>query len=273
MRPIVVLFLALAAQWTESAGQAPPPVFEAASIKRNTSGETRIRFETPPGRVNAINVPLRFVIRQAYRLPESRIVGGPVWLDSDRFDIVATAPAQAPGDAVREMLRALLTERYGLRMHAETREMPVYLLRLMRTDGTLGSNLRRSTMDCAGRPSSVVAGQVRCGVLVSQGPASASLRGGGSTIDSFVRLLGDFLDRPLIDESGLTGTFDLELEFSAPRSSMPGTLAPGGLAAAGLDDVPAVFTAVREQLGLKLDAQRGRAEVWVVDAASPPSVD
>jgi uncharacterized protein (TIGR03435 family) len=227
VRPIIVLFVALAAQWTAFAGQVRPPVFEAVSIKRNTSGETRIRFETPPGRVNAINVPLRFVIRQAYRVPESRIVGGPVWLDFDRFDIVATAPAAATGDAVREMLRALLTERYGLRMRAETREMPVYLLRLMRTDGALGSKLRRSTMDCAGRPSSVVAGQVQCGVLVSQGPASASLRGGGATIDSFVRLLGDFLDRPLIDESGLTGTFDLELQFSAPRSSMPGAPVPG----------------------------------------------
>ena len=122
--------------------------------------------------------------------------------------------------------------------------------------------------------SSTVGGKVQCGILVSQGPASASLRGGGVSIESFSRLLGDFIDRPLNDHTGLTGTFDLELQFTAPRSSTPGAALPGGLAvASGPDEVPIVFTAVQEQLGLKLEATRGRADVWVVGAASPPSAD
>jgi uncharacterized protein (TIGR03435 family) len=117
-------------------------------------------------------------------------------------------------------------------------------------------------------------GRVQCGILVSQGPGSGSLRGGAATIESFTRLLGDFLERPLNDETGLTGTFDLELQFTAARSSSPGGVVPGGLStSASPDDVPAVFTALQEQLGLKLDAQRGRADVWVIDSASMPTVN
>jgi uncharacterized protein (TIGR03435 family) len=197
--------------------QAPLPsadaAFEVASVKRNMSGETRLRFETPAGRVSGINVPLRFLIRQAYRVPEARIVGGPTWVDTDRFDILATAPASSNADTTREMLRTLLKERFGLTVHAELREMPIYVLRLARTDGTLGPNLRHSTTDCTRRGSTVVAGSVQCGILVSQGPGSGSLRGGSATIDNFVRLLGDFLERPLNDGTGLTGLFDLELQI------------------------------------------------------------
>jgi uncharacterized protein (TIGR03435 family) len=100
------------------------------------------------------------------------------------------------------------------------------------------------------------------------------LRGGGATIESFVRLLGDFLDRPLNDQSGLTGVFDLELQFTAQRSSTPGAPVPGGLTTtANVDEFPNVFVAVQEQLGLKLEGQRERAEVWIVDSASPPSLN
>jgi len=268
-----VLLLALPVA-SMAALQTPDASFDAASIKRNASADTRTRFDTPPSRLNAVNVPLRFLIRQAYRVPESRILGGPAWLDSDRFDIVATAAPGATTDAVRGMLRGLLQTRFGLRLHMETREMPIYILRVARADGSLGPGLRRSSTDCAGRPAAMAGGRVQCGILVSQGPGSASLRGGSATIESLARLLGDFLDRPLNDETGLTGTFDLELQFTAQRSSSPGAATPGGLASsAGPDDVPTVFTALQEQLGLKLDAQRGRAEVWVVDTASPPTVD
>jgi len=238
--------------------------FEVASIKRNVSDDLRVRFETPPGRLNAINAPLRFLIRQAYRVPEARIIGGPSWLDTDRFDVVATTPQAATGDAIREMLRALLKERFGLALHPETREMPIYVLKTR--SAALGPNMRPVTADCIGRSPAMVAGKVQCGILVSPGSARASLRGGGATMEHFVRLLGDFLDRPLIDETGLTGTFDLDLEFAA----LPGNaVAP----TASVDDKPSLFTAIQDQLGLKLEAQRGRAEVWIIDAASPPRQD
>jgi uncharacterized protein (TIGR03435 family) len=258
-------------------GQSPATAaFEVASVKRNVSGETRVRFDTPPGRLTAINTPVRFLIRQAYRMPESRIIGGPAWLDADRFDILANAPegVTADRDRIRQMLQLLLRDRFGLVLHQESREMPIYVLRLARPEGSLGPGLRRSTAECTGRPSSIVAGRVQCGILVSQNAASGSLRGGGATIENFARLLADFLDRPLIDQTGLTGTFDLELQFAAERSASPGAAVPGGLPAiANIDDAPLVFTALEEQLGLTLEAQRGRADVLVIDQVSPPTVE
>jgi uncharacterized protein (TIGR03435 family) len=251
----------------------PARSFDAVSIKRNTSGETRIRFEMPPGRLNAVNVPLRFAIRQAYRVPESRVLGGPAWLDTDRFDIAATAAGDGiTSDVIRQMLRAALADRVGLVLHNETRTMPIYSLVLAKSDGTLGPNLRRSDADCTGQRAQVVSGRVRCGMLVSEAPTSASLRGGGASFSEFVRLFSDFLERPLIDNTGLTGGFDLELQFTAARASLPGGAVPGGLATApGTDEIPSVFTAVQEQLGLKLNATTGAADVMVIDRVTPPT--
>jgi len=248
--------------------------FEVASVKRNRSGETQIRFETPPGRLTAVNVPVRFLIRQAYRVPESRVIGGPAWLDTERFDILGTAPEVKTADGIREKLRALLADRFRLVLHNETRQMPIYSLVLATSATALGPNLRPSTVNCGGQSSRAAGGRVQCGILVSQGPASASLRGGGAAFADFVRLFGDFLDRPIVDHTGLSGAFDVELQFAAPRSSTPGLAVPGGLAASPSgDEIPSVFTAVREQLGLKLEAERGAADVLVIDAISEPLQD
>ena len=273
----LIVWLAAAIASASTYGQAPAgAAFEVASVKRNRSSDTRIRFEMPPDSLTATNVPLRFAVRQAYRLPEARVLGGPSWVDTDRFDIVAKASAGAgkTSDDIRAMLRTLLADRFGLLQHTEKREMAVYSLRLARADGQLGPNLRRSAIDCAGQGSRMVAGRVQCGILVSQAPASASLRGGGSTIVEFVRLFGDFLDRPLLDETGLQGTFDFELQFAALRSALPGATVPGGLGAApSADDIPNIFTAVQEQLGLRLDPHAGVAEVLVIERVSEPTED
>src|SRR5436190_9958847 len=268
----VIVWMACVIGLRNAGAQSPQMAFEVASIKRNLSGETRLRFETPPGNLTAINVPLRFAIRQAYRIPEARIVGGPAWLDTERFDIQAKAPSGsgATSDNLRTMLRTLLSERFSLAVRMEEREMPVYSLRLARADRKLGPNLHESSTDCTGRSASMVAGRVRCGILVSQA-ADASLRGGGTTIAEFIRLLGDFLDRPLINDTGLTGVFDLELQFSALRSALPGERVPGALGAGTPDETPTVFTVVQEQLGLKLESRRASVEILVIDRAERPS--
>ena len=275
MRLILTLSLLFAGAAVRAQSPAAPATitFEVASVKPNKSSETRIRFETPPGRLTAVNVPLRFMIRQAYRVPESRILGGPKWIDVDRFDVVATTPALgSTSDRTRQMLIALLADRFQLIAHMETREMAVYALGLVRSNGALGPNLRRSAADCSGGPRAA-AGRVQCGLMVSQA-ASASLRGGGTVFADFVRMLGDFLDRPVIDQTALTGAFDLELQFTADRGAVPGAGVPGGLTtAANPDLIPSIFTALREQLGLKLEAQRGKVEVLVVDSVSQPTDD
>jgi uncharacterized protein (TIGR03435 family) len=249
------------------------PVFDAASIRSNRSGDARSGFETPPGRLSATNVPLRFVIRRAYRIPDTQIIGGPEWLHTDRFNIEATSPGEgSTPDRTRQLLRALLRDRFKLTTHTETREMPIYAL-VRPGGGKLGANMRPSATDCTGGPKTAN-GRVECGLMISQGPASASLRGGGTSLAELVRAMGEFLDRPLVDRTGLTGTFDVELQFTADRGAMPGAGTPGGLTTdAAVGDIPSIFTAVREQLGLALDPGRGRVDVLVIDSVSRPVED
>jgi uncharacterized protein (TIGR03435 family) len=261
-------FLVLAA-----VGAAQPPQFDVASIKKNPLGGARVAVETPPGRFQAINAPLRFLIRWSYRIAEPRIIGGPDWIGVDRFDVSATAPVEGwSGDRIRQMVRALLGDRFGLAVHTETLEMPILVLTVANA-GALGQHLRPAAFDCSApdTPSRMVAGKVQCGLLVGQNAGSASLRGGGMTIADFARTLGEYVERPLVDRTGLTGRYDLELQFTADRSAVVGARPPGGLDATTDSDIAPLPTALREQLGLRLDAERGPVEVLIVDRVSQPT--
>ena len=248
--------------------------FDVVSVKPNQSGETSTNVQTPPGRFRAINASLRFLVRQAYRLPEPRIIGGPAWLGTDRFDVEATAPAAGDiPDLRRERLRALLADRFALVARPETRTLPIYSLVRTGKD-SLGPNLRASTTECAPGAARMAGARVACGLLVSGNAASASLRGGATPFPDFVRMLGDFVDRPFVDRTGLTGNFDLELQFTGDRSAVPGAPAPGGLTVArSPDEAPSIFTALQEQLGLRLEATTGPVEVLVIGRAERPTPD
>ena len=141
--------------------QAPAagPAFEVASVKPNNSGDGRVMFQNQPGRFTATNVTLRMLIRQAYQLQDSQITGGPGWLADDHFDLVAKLDgtpqeaffAQRGGGPtpLQLALRALLAERFGVVVHNETKEMPIYALIVARSDGKLGPQLKKSDTDCA----------------------------------------------------------------------------------------------------------------------------
>src|SRR4051812_10100393 len=139
---------------------ADTATFEVASVKANKSGDNRIGIGfAPGGRFRATNVPLREVISAAYGTPQPlaafQITGGPKWIESDRFDIVAKAPGDpqpgpnGPPAAMFAMLRNMLAERFQLRVHRETKEVPIYALVLARADGKLGPQLRPAATDCA----------------------------------------------------------------------------------------------------------------------------
>jgi uncharacterized protein (TIGR03435 family) len=134
-----------------SVTQLAKPAFEVASVKPNRSGPTEPQtMSAPPGeRVTVINVTLRTLIQFAYRLPPERVVGGPGWIGTDRFDVAARAPAPASVDELRAMMRTLLEERFTLVTHMETRQAEGYTLMLARGDGRLGPNLRTAAADCA----------------------------------------------------------------------------------------------------------------------------
>src|SRR5688572_1629366 len=146
---LVSLFAAaaIAAQTTPSPDTGAP-AFEVVSVKANKTGAPGGSFVMPPGRFTATNIPLKVLITNAYQLSFFQVVGGPDWVSTDRFDISAKAPDGAPPEQTRAMVRTLLRDRFKLAVHMETRDTPIYSLVTARTDGRLGPNLKRSTMDC-----------------------------------------------------------------------------------------------------------------------------
>jgi uncharacterized protein (TIGR03435 family) len=292
---LVVACVLLNLDWLQAFGEqqvpADQPRFEVASVKVNTLNNGLVSCCGPRGRFTAMGMSLGGLIRSAYQVQEFQIVNGPDWIDSTKFDIVATEPENVarpapgtPGPGPQQlMLRALLEERFGLAVHKETRELPVYALVLARSDGRLGPDLRRSTTDCTGSAArgraagpSANAGPWQsnpCGTSVGPGLIIAGARTMTQIATAFSMLTntGSSLNRLVVDRTGLEGTFDLMLRFTP--ENIP-NFGPGG-PPPGLPAIdpngPSIFTAVQEQLGLKLDSQRGPVEVLVIDRVSQPS--
>jgi uncharacterized protein (TIGR03435 family) len=259
--------------------------FEVASVKPNKSGDQRVMISLPPtGRLTATNVPLRLLLQQAYQVQPFQIVGGPSWIASDRFDIVAKAPDGAvTQDQIRPMLRALLADRFKLVAHTETREMPVYNLVLARSDGKLGPNLKESKTDCEaimrGRrgggppPPPPQPGQpMECGFMIGMGNMNA----GGMPLTELARTISGQLNRIVVDKTGLTARYDFQLTYAPENRNLlglPGGPPPGAEATFVDPNAPTLFTALQEQLGLKLDSEKGPVEVLVIDRVEPPTED
>jgi uncharacterized protein (TIGR03435 family) len=272
---------------------APPaPSFEVASIKPNNSGDGRVMMSNQPGRYTATNVTARLLIRNAYQLQDFQISGGPSWLTSDHFDIVAKIEAGAqdsmpggppvPGQGpnpLQLMIRSLLAERFKLVVHEETKDQPIYALVVARSDGRLGPQLKKSETDCAalmaaargrgpGRglppPGPLQPGEaIPCGIRI--GPGNMAV--GGSTLAQFANSLGMFVGRVVLDKTGLTGPYDFSLTWTPDQ--MPNR-PPGAPEIAVDPNGPSIFTAVQEQLGLKLDSQRGPVAMLVIDRIEKP---
>ena len=263
---------------------AKPLAFEAASIKRNTSGADSgwgANFQ-PGGRFVARNVTLRGLIRGAFgdpvQLDPSRMSGGPSWIDTDRFDVQARAATEfsdltfSGGSTVTgaAMLRALLADRFRLATHWETRDIPVYAL--VRRDATrLGPRLVSSPgtpgTDCL--PAAAASADTalpRCGsyLLQNTGGNQFAIHARGITMTNFARNLQNVAGRVVLDRTALGGpySFDLEFEYRPPSA----TSADDGLGAA-------IFTAVQEQLGLKLESTTGPVDVLVIDHVEHPTED
>jgi uncharacterized protein (TIGR03435 family) len=292
---------------TLSSQTAPPPPpwdaphleFEVASVKTNKSGPMSTMIRTLPTEYRVTNLPLRLLITQAYRVSGYQLVGGPSWLDSERFDVVAKAPAGSRPDQTMLMLRGLLAERFKLKVHAETRETQIYALTLARSDGKLGPKLSKSTDDCekilAERRAAAAAARAGgagpvpftmpgpnekpvCTMSmrsapVASGPPLLVFRGGGQPMQVLVSQISGSVSRLVVDRTGLTGLYDFELQFSMGGQMLLTTQAPSGnTPAAPIDDGPTMFDAVRE-LGLKLESTRGPVEHLVIDSAERPTED
>ena len=268
--------------------QSPGPVvFEVASVKPNNSGDfKRAIGPGPGGRFQALNQTLRELVSFAYGVDMSRarlqITGGPQWMDRDRFDIDAVAPGGSATPAQsREMVRALLSERFKLQAHRETREVPTYDLVLDRDDRRLGPRLRPSTIDCQARRAAARAGgpppapqgpppdpvTVRPVCGLRQTPSMFA--GDAVTSGQLVSALAPAAGRIVFDHTGLSGYFDIDLEWNPGQEQTP---RPDGAPAQTINpSAPPIFTAIREQLGLRLEGGHAPIEVVVVHAAERPA--
>lgn len=271
---VVVLLLA-----STMAAQGPAPAtdgtlsFEVASIRRNTSAEQGASVRGQPGgRLTITNNTLFNIIRNAYNVQGSQILEGPDWINRDRWDIVAKAADNAQPQQLMAMLQNLVKERFKADIRRETREIDVYALTPARSDGRLGPQLRPASVDCEAMRSAAAPGAPpppprangapSCGMSVNAGRAMA----GGYLIADIARNLSGATGRIIVDRTGLTGRYDMELQWTP--DPLPGAPAP-----ASVSDSGSLFTAVQEQLGLRLQPQRAPVGVLVIYSAERPMED
>lgn len=256
---LILLGCGLAASVLSGVHAQPKLSFEVASIKPKPPGPVDgggFRY-LPGGRYTAINVVVSQLLSGVYpgiRATLGDIVG-PDWIFADRFDILASAGREATREEMGIMIRTMLEERFKLRAHMERQEQPVWELIVARRDGALGPELKPHPDEC-GRP-----GTTPCGVSASR----EGVRGIGVPISRLANFFTASVDgRRIFDKTGLTGNYDFKLVFRP-------TGAPPREAGAPPDDRPMLFTALEEQLGLKLVASRGVVDVLVVDSIDRPT--
>ncbi len=240
--------------------------FEVASVKLHTSDDQRVMMVAQPGgRFVAANIPLRLLIRTAFQLQDDQIVGGPNWLATDRFDIEARAPELPgpPNAQLLAMLKSLLADRFKLTTHGEKRELPVFALERARRDGSLGPGLRPTAcpelaFDIS-RPQPCTNVQTGFGAL--------TLR--GMPFNQFTPFLSPYVNRVVVDRAGLDGRYDIELKWTPEQ---PGQGPAGaGQPPASDPDALSIFTAIQEQLGLRLYSTKDMVDVLVIDTLEHPT--
>lgn len=275
--------------YAQSAQPSGSPAFEVASVKPNKSTDMFKGVQVQPGSFIVTNLTLRELIGVAYEIPpplrKARMSGGPNWIDADRFDIVAKAEAKSTLSQHRGMLRTLLADRFKLVAKTATRDIPVYALVMARADRKLGPQLREvPAVDCValratngGMPPPMPPGPfvaLPCVMTARSGVIMA----GSTTMADLVRVAFTrvVLDRVVVDRTGLVGTYSVDVEwtpesepFASAADLPPGLPVPPPLTTAG----PSIFTALQEQLGLKLEPARGPVEVLVIDSVERPTPD
>lgn len=252
----------------QSATTSPGPRFDAASVKPSAKnsqyGSSSIWQFMPNGDVRFENATLHLIIALAYpndnlRFSEILLLGTQPVLQH-RFDILAKSPAGNDGQA-GPRLQALLDERFKLRTHTETREVPVYALTLVRP-GRLGRNLKEAKVDCTGFDFSNEATKdlaPACGTYIRRDAVKVRLHESGPMALLARRLHQGFTDRPLVDQTGLGGLFEWDITFAVDRNP------------AADSEFPSLETVLADELGLKLAPQRAPREVRIIDNVEAPT--
>jgi uncharacterized protein (TIGR03435 family) len=283
-----------AQQFLTSAGRPvdPDARFEAVAIKAVDQTAGPVLMRTIPGRFES-NLTVAVLLRQAFQKPDYRIVGAPGWSDSERYSITAKVPEGLPPTALSVLLTNLLKDRFHLTTHLETRELPVFNLVMARSDGRLGPDIKITSAECQatiaqrevaagrGEPPPPLPQLAASNAPVPCGSARwppGGVVASGRTIAELVTDLADLAGRVVIDRTGLTGRYDLSLR-AAYEGRNAGPLGqvllplPSAFAPPVDSDAPNLFTAVQEQLGLRLETARARVEVIVIDRLEKAVLD
>jgi uncharacterized protein (TIGR03435 family) len=254
-RLVVVL---IAGSVAAAGAQLSQQAFDVVSIKRNVSGSFPVGPEARQGgSFVATSATLVWIVRFAYDLPDYRVIGGPDWARSARFDVEARAGGDASAEHVKRMVQALLKDRFQLVVRQERREGPVYALVTARSDKRLGPNLRASTGDCS-KPVAEERRTPNGGVWTQRTCAPMT---------ELVSNLSNALQAPVEDNTGLTGRWDFEVSYTGERRRN----ATADAVARDPNDAPVLYTALQEQLGLRLESSRGLVDVLVIESAAQPT--
>jgi bla regulator protein blaR1 len=269
-----------AAPAAPDAAPATAPAWDVSTVKPAGPDERYSLFNFMPDGIKITNVPLWMIVREAFGLEEDHLFGGPAWAKTTAFDVEAKV---APDDAAkfkalkmeqrRQMMIAVLEERFGLKYHHETRDLPMYELVVAKG----GVKMHESMPDPRPNPEGPGAGPApspgRHMLMMHRG----HLESVGTGMPGLVRALSGQLGRTVIDKTGLTGNFDYKLDWTPEGAALP--IAMGGNPAA-VDNAnsqdtggPSIFTAVEEQLGLKLESTRGAVDVIVIDQLEQPTAN
>ncbi len=257
---IVAAFFAIAIVYARGDAQtaAPAPSFDVASIHINnteTDGHHHIISDPSESHFRTVNLALRDLIQFAYGVPDSQILGGPDWIDSVMFDIDAkadpaidaqlrTLPTEEARHQNQLMVQALMADRFQLKVHQETRQLPVYSLVVIKG----GPKFKASTVN---------------GTTIDTGRSRLHIAGRDDTIGILSRELAQVLGRPVLNQTGLSGRYDVSLRWTPDDAAAP--------AASTSDVQPDIFKAIQEQLGLKLESTKAPVPVLVIDSVEKPS--
>ena len=290
MRKLMLIVCFAAASGLVRAQQPPAAgdsySFEVATLKQNKSGERGggIR-RLPGGRVTVTNMPARQLISFAYQLGQFQLVGGPSWLADDRFDITAKmegnpeweGPGSGKPDPIQLAMRKLLAERFKLNLHNESRDLDAYAL-VMVKPGVNGPALKPSPTDCKAlaeqarqgklppTPPQPVNGIMPCSIMGRIGQISFD----GFPMSQAANMMVGQAGRPVIDRTGLTGNWQFLMTFAQER---PAGAPPGEQLPTADPNAPSFFTALQEQLGLKLESTKAPFDVTVIDSVEHPTDD
>ena len=288
--------LAATTAFAQAPAATPAAAFDVAAVKpsnpnpdpTNPLSQIALMLPQPGGRFTATNTPLRMLIMAAYELKQdAQLAGGPPALLAAKYDITArTVTATLGMKELPGLLRSLLADRFKLKTHTESRELPIYDLVLARSDGRLGPDLRPSKSECSQGDALAAAGAALakgdvanflgkpgpCMVTTdpSGGPLNLMMRGDGQEMKQIVEILTQFTGRAVRDKTGLTGRYDfdmkMDLQMVLALAKRMGANIPAAAENIPQADGSSLMTALNEQLGLKLDSVRAPVDVVVIDS-------